>query len=145
MEINEPSAEFDAWLAEHVMGWRLSDGGGDLHTTAFVAFAFTRSYEGASSKCWKGNFVQIDNGNLYTHRFEVWSPSRNITHAWDVIERILSFVGSERDDIHGENVVNRFYYALLKSSVGGLHCYLREKAALMICQAAYEAFNDAIE
>lgn len=141
MDTEKPSAELDAWLAEHVMGWRKTDNG-IAHEYSGIIFTIGQLTSTSKVKCYRGEPYSFTfDPDRYGHTMTRWSPTTNLAHAWDLIERVLSLVNTEQDDLRGVNRVNRFYYALLQVGQGGLQFHAREKAALMICQAAYEAFH----
>jgi len=115
----EAGRKLDALAAERVMEWTWVDGRG----TAGPSY-----WEGAS-----GEFM-VD-----------FQPSTDIAAAWQVLEKIHSWVGTDKDDLKGKNWVNAFHYELLRLEWYMAITKTAEAAAAIICRAALLAVTDTGE
>jgi hypothetical protein len=130
IDATRPSPKFDAWLAEHFMGWAKA-----LAYEGYVPIDNVQ-YDLKDTHCWvcKDRLAKwID------QTWEPWSPTTNIAHAWELIDHVLTLVGTPRDNVNGENAVNRFCHAMLTPTLFGFPFVTAERAALLICQAAYRS------
>ena len=135
MNLNQPSRELDAWIAEHVMGWKWSAAiavDGEEGPVRFLvpadALSPYRPYEGSGSEFFLGTrFVPHYGGD--------------IAYAWKVVEEMMAKYSHE--------FALEFGWA--KHPIFAWHCHVgfvdvvASTPAFAICKAAYMVFVGDME
>lgn len=126
--MDEPMTDdaLDLAIAIEIMGW----------TIKFPGFPYYAHYCDNS-----GDFVPDPNKPGNSLAITQWQPTRNITQAWQVINRMeeQGFTFNLSSQTHGDNPRNymmQFYLA--KFTFAGCH----ESVSRVICQVALYAFRE---
>jgi hypothetical protein len=125
MNINESSREFDAWIAEHVMGWKRTDtflsrrSVGDLVPDANLQ----------SFRLWEGSESEFLLGTRFVPHY-----TSSIADAWKVVDEMLAHNSDEVVVEYGWIGDNAW------RCVFGQFDAEADTPALAICKAAYMVF-----
>lgn len=110
---DQPGPELDRLIAEKVMGW-----------TPYTA---------------KGTYLDANRGirNTYPGGSNGWSPSEDIAHAWEVVEKMMDITDTRRCK-NGIPIYTHFSHRFERANVWA---YQAKDAAYKICLAALGALK----